>query len=459
MAVIAAPPLPPSPVAEIDALVRQGCYRCLESAFNAASAAGLREKVYETAVLLAARSKELGLDWGPWVARAHEALPPGSGWTIYLDVVQGLQDDPLSGDRDVLLTEEFERRRPRDVYDRWHAALATAPGSPLVGAYLHLALACRPRQTQGREEAIAAVLARLGDVPLLQYRAALCGGEAAPARLAAVWDADTAFVDAHLDLGRFILQNRVQPGFEEGLRHLQSARAAFPASPVMPSLIAELHQAREDWPEALEVFNVVLALVPTHRDALLGRTISLSHLLRYDEAVAAATRLIDLGNWFIGQAYYWRAWNELQLKRIPEARADADEAKALTVNAQTFVLSGLIEWVQQHLDPAEEEFQRALDMDYGQCDAAFYLGGVRAEKRNWPESLAAFQHAQQCFELSVTVRSEAVAKLSATEASAAANAREIASHQRAIADSQKRVGEAAQNVTAIQKFLQETARK
>ena len=439
--------------------MRQGCYRCLESAFNLASAAGLREKVYETAVLLAARSKELGLDWGPWVARAHEALPPGAEWTIYLDVVEALQDDPLSGDRDVLLTEEFERRRPRDVYDRWRAALATAPGSPLVRAYLELSLACRRQQIEGREAAITAALARLGDVPLLQYRTALCGGEPAPARLAAVWEADEAFVDAHLDLGRFILQNRVQPDYEEALRHLQSALAAFPASPVMPSLIAELHQAREEWPEALEMFNAVLALVPTHRDALLGRTISLSHLLRYEDASAAATRLIDLGNWFIGQAHYWRAWNEFQLKKIPEARSDADEAKALTVNAPTFVLSGLIEWVQKHLDPAEEEFQRALNIDYGQCDAAFYLGGVRVEKRNWPESLAAFEHAQQCFELSIIVRREAIAKLSATEASATANAREIASHQRAIADSQKRVGEAGQNVTAIQKFLQESARK
>ena len=434
--------------------MRQGCYRCLESAFNAASAVGLREKIYEAAVLLAARSKELGLDWGPWVVKAHEALPPGSDWTVYLDVVEGLPDDPLSGDRDVLLTEEFARRRPRDVYERWHTALATGPGSPAVGAYLDLAIACRRQQIEGREEAIAAVLARLGDVPLLQYRAALCGDERAPARLAAVRDADAAFVDADLELGRMTLQNRVQPDFEEGLRHLESARAAFPQSPVMPSLIADLYQAREEWPEALAMYDAVIALVPTHRDALLGRTISLSHLLRYEDAAAAATRLIDLGTWFIGQAHYWRAWNEFQLKRITDARADADRAKALMVNAPTFVLSGLIEWVEKRLDSAEGEFQSALDLDFGQCDAAFYLGGVRAEKRSWPESLAAYLHAQQCFELSVTVRREAMAKLSATDASAAANAREIASHQRAIADAQKRLAEAAQNISAIQTFLE-----
>jgi tetratricopeptide (TPR) repeat protein len=342
------------------------------------------------------------------------------------------------------------------VYDRWHAALATAPGSPLVRAYLDLSLACRRQPIEGRDDAIAAVLAGLGDVPLLQYRAAICGGEQEPARLAAVRDADADFVDADLELGRIAVQNQVEPDFEEGLRRLTSARAAFPESPVIPSLIAALYEAREEWPEALETFDAVLALVPTHRDALLGRTISLSHLSRYEDAVTAATRLIDLGNWFIGRAYYWRAWNEFQLKKIADARADADRAKALMVNAPTFVLSGLIEWVEKRLDSAEGEFQSALDMDYGQCDAAFYLGGVRVEQRSWPESLAAYQHAQQCFELSVTVRREAIAKLSATAADMAAHAREIASHERAIAESEKRRAESAQNVAAIERFIETT---
>ncbi len=451
--VAVAPPRPEPPTAGIDALVRQGCYRCLESAFAAASAAGLGDKSYEVAVLLAARSKELGLDWAPWMVKAHQALPPGPEWPVYVDVVEGLADDPLSGDRDVLLSEEFARRRPRDIYDRWRAALATGPGSPVVRAYLDLAIACRRQQVEGREEAIAAVLGRFGDVPLLQYRVALCGDEQAPARLAAVRGADAAFVDADLELGRMMLQNQLQPNVDQGLRHLESARAAFPQSPVMPSLIADVYQAREQWPEALAMYDGVIALVPTHRDALLGRTISLSHLSRYEEAATSATRLIDLGNWFLGPAHYWRAWNEFQLKRITEARADADLAKTLMVNPSTFVLSGLIEWVEKRLDSAEGEFQRALDMDFGQCDAAFYLGGVRAEQRNYPESLAAYQHAHQCFGLSITVRREAIARLSATEASAAANAREIASHQRGIADAQKRLDEATTSISAIERFL------
>ncbi len=446
------PPVPPA--AAVDALVGQGCYRCLASAHEAASAAGLQDKAYEAAILLAARSKELGLDPGPWLSQAHAALPPGPEWALHLDIVEALQVDPLSGDRDVLLTEEVSRRRLPDVYERWRQALAIGPGSPVVRAYLDMSIACRRQQTRGREEAIATALAPLGDVPLLRYRAALCGGEDAPPRLTAVREADAEFVDADLELGRFAVQSQVQPDFEEGLRRLQSARAAFPASPVIPSVVAALHEAREEWPEALETYDAVLALVPTHRDALLGRTVSLSQLSRYQEGVESASRLIELGSWFLGEAHYWRAWNEFQLKQIAAARADVDRAKTLMPNASTHVLSGLIAWTEKRLEPAEEEFQRALDMDFGQCDAAFYLGGVRVEQRRWPESLAAFQHSQQCFALSIVVRREAVAKLSATDASAAANAREIVSHERAIVDSEKRRAESAQNVAAIEKFLQ-----
>ena len=94
--------------------------------------------------------------------------------------------------------------------------------------------------------------------------------------------------------------------------------------------------------------------------------------------------MIDLGSWLLGHAHYWRAWNAYQLDRIQAARADADRAKMLTVSAPTFVLSGMIDWREKRLDAAESEFQEALTMDFGQCEAASFLGGVRAERRLGP---------------------------------------------------------------------------
>ena len=319
-------------------------------------------------------------------------------------------------------------------------------------AYLDLAVVCRPALFQERPAAVAAVLAQFGAVPLLQYRAGLCGGDAS-AQLALARDGDPEFVDPDLELGRRALQDRVRPDVNEALRRFGSVRQAFPASPVVPILIGDLRQNNEEWVEALAEYEAALALVPAHPDAMLGKTISLSNLDRYDEALASATTLLELGSLFMGEARYWRAWNHYRLDRLQEARADADLAKTLMANPPLFVLSGMIEWRQQRLETAEQEFQRAIEMDFGQCEAAFYLGSVRAERRLWPESLAAFLHAQQCFDLSIVTRRQAVVNLSSTPGDAALNARQIASHERAIAAAEKRRAEAAQNASAIQKAI------
>jgi tetratricopeptide (TPR) repeat protein len=375
---------------------------------------------------------------------------------MYLDIIETQQRDPLSGDRDVLLTEEFARRRPPDVYVKWRASLQSGPGSEVFRAYLDLTIACRRQQFEGRDEAAARVLTRFGSVPLLLYRVGLCGGEHG-AQLAATRQVVADLVDADLELGRRAAQDPVTPDAREAFRLLRSARAAFRASPIVPVTIGDLHQVREEWSEALAEYDAALALVPTHRDALLGRTVSLSHMSRHDDAIRAATRMIDLGSWLLGQAYYWRAWNEYQLDRIPAARADADGAKMLTVSAPTLVLSGMIEWREKRLESAEREVQEALTMDFGQCEAASFLGGVRAELRRWPESLDAFLHAQRCFDLAIVTRRKAMAELSATAENAALNARQIASHERAIADAEKRKEEAAQNAGSIQRLLRVTA--
>jgi len=445
----ARPPVvaPPQPSIDVEAQIRRGCYRCLESAFEAASTSRANERAFEVAVLLAARSKELGLPHAPWLERALALLPPDAGWGVYVDIVTAQPIDPLSGDRDVLREDQERRRRP-EALEAWRESLRTGPGSAMVNAYLDLVVACRPQLFQVREDAVAAVLTQFGGVPLLQYRAGLCGGNAA-GQLALARDSDPEFDDTELELGRRALQDRVRPDVAAGLDHLRTARAAFPESPAIPMLIADVRQNNEEWTEALAEYEAALLLVPTHQAALLGRTISLSNLDRHDEALTSASTLLELGSPFIGEARYWRAWNLYRLDRVAAARADADLAKTLMANPPLFVLSGLIEWREQRMESADREFQRAIEMDFGQCDAAFYLGSVRVERRLLPESLSAFLHALQCFELSVVTRRAAIEKLSATPEDAALNARQIASHQRAIVVAEKRRGEAAQNVAAI----------
>jgi tetratricopeptide (TPR) repeat protein len=289
---------------------------------------------------------------------------------------------------------------------------------------------------------------------LIQYRIGTCGSAS---HLEAVRAAVPDFADADLPLARNAIDAR-RPDQEEALLRYRAARAAFPASPLIVTLIGDLHREREEWTEALEAYDAALALVATHRDALLGRTVALSNLDRHDEAIGTASRIIELGNWLVGGAYFWRAWNQYNLGNIEAARADVEEARSRAASAPTYVLSGMVAWRQQRVEFAEKEFSEAITIDAGQCEASALLGAVRVTRQLLAEALAAFEHAQQCFDLSIALRRRLIAEIEAGPGTAAGKASAAARHERAIADAQKNRGDAIQNAAAIQKRLTPSSR-
>lgn len=175
----------PNVGSNIETFVRRGCYACLEEAFAAAAAAGRHDAAFETALLLALRSKELGLPHAPWIARARARLPEGPDWQPYLDMVLSVPADPLSGDRDELLRDAAAYRKPREILEGWRRLLAGGPGSSLFRAYLDVTLACGPLLYNEREAAMDAAIQSFGNAPLMQYRVGACGRTAVRARAGA----------------------------------------------------------------------------------------------------------------------------------------------------------------------------------------------------------------------------------------------------------------------------------
>jgi tetratricopeptide (TPR) repeat protein len=430
-------------------LIERGCYECLSRAYTTAVAVSDRSRTFETALLLAARSKELGLPYAEWLQHARAVQPPGADWNDYLAIVQALRIDPLADDRDAVLVETIKNRAAAETVAAWRTDLAAGAGSSLFRAYLELSLICQ-YVVEDRNVTIAATVQRFHDVPLIEYRAGACNAQQAP-HLAAVREAVPEFADVDFALGRYALDIPRQPDQDEALRRFTAARAAFPASPAIVASLGALRRDREEWTEALDAYDAALALVPTHRDALLGRAVTLSHLERHEDAIAAATRIIDLGSWFTGEAYYWRAWNEYHLARIEDARTDTDRAKGLMHNASVLVLSGTIEWHEHRLDEAEAELQDALTLDAGQCEAAFLLGSVRAERRQWASGALAFELAQRCYDLSVTLRRETIARITAGPGTDQGKARQIARQERAMVEEAQHREEAAQNAAQLQR--------
>jgi tetratricopeptide (TPR) repeat protein len=446
------PPAPSRPTVDVAALIAHGCFACLQRALAAARDQDQPQLAFEAAALLAMRAKELGLPHDDWLAQARVLAGDDASLRTIVEMVDVIPVDPLSGNRELRLSQTPTRLRADPQMDGWLAALKASPRSATLRTYMHLALSCDSDAFRNADELTADVPPDVRDVPIVRYRLGACGREYAEG-LRTLRTADTEFVDADYALGRYAMQARPYPDFDTAARLLGSARSAFPRSPAIATTAGNALQTIEAWTESLAAFDAALALVADHPDALLGRTISLSNLGQYETAIAAATRLIDGSRWFLGQAFYWRAWNHFQLMNYPAARSDADRSKGLLSSSGVYLLSGLIDWRMKRLASAETEFEQALRMDMGQCEAASFLGGVRSELVKVPDAIAAFKQALQCYDLNIAVRREAIRRLETADATPAHKAREIARHERGIELAQTRHAEAQNGIGLLQKFL------
>jgi tetratricopeptide (TPR) repeat protein len=460
------PALPPStpataishePIVDPAALIRHGCFSCLGRALAAARQQQDAGLVFEAAVLLAARARELGMPADEWIEEARTLAVGDSGRLVVLDILESLPRDRLSGARDHTLAQTPRRQRVDTLTPSWLDALARGSESPEFRSYLRLSLTCSSATTEAMSpaEVVDSIPADVRTAPLLRYRLGICGPDHVET-LRALRVADQDFVDADFALARYAVQRRPYPDFDDALERLQAAAVAFPRSSAIAATAGDVNQLVERWPEALGAYDAAIALVADHPDALIGRTIALSNLGRHEEAIATATSLIEGGRWFIGQALYWRAWNRFQLTDYTVARQDADRAKMLMVNAGVYLLSGMIEWRLRRLEGAEREFEEALRMDFGQCEAATFLGGVRNERSRVPEAVAAFTQAVRCYDLTIGLAREAIGLLEKSDAPPSHRARQLARHERTIAQAEKRRAEAANGAALLQQYLTST---
>ena len=68
-------------------------------------------------------------------------------------------------------------------------------------------------------------------------------------------------MDADFALGRYALDDPINPDQDEALRRLQSASAAFPRSPAIGVTIGNVYRRWEEWSDALEAYDAVAGRV------------------------------------------------------------------------------------------------------------------------------------------------------------------------------------------------------
>ncbi len=160
---------------------------------------------------------------------------------------------------------------------------------------------------------------------------------------------------------------------------------------------AHANMIGEEFEGALSGFDDVLAGQPAHRDALNGRMQALSYLLRHGDAVATATRILDLGTWHIADANYWRAWNRYHLKDYEAAWADVENAIRGLSNSRVYMLAGLIGYARKDLPTAVARFDRAYELDSSACDATWMSGLVSIDQNELEIAAPKFTRGMSCF--------------------------------------------------------------
>ena len=148
--------------------------------------------------------------------------------------------------------------------------------------------------------------------------------------------------------------------------------------------------ALEEFEAAAAAFDVVLATDADQPEALLYRMRAVSQLGDAARGEAAADRLVTLGTWYQGEAYYWRAWNRRALGRLDEAASDIETAKRVLFNAAVPKLAGFIAFDREQLDLALTELTTSRERNGNDCEVLFAIGQVHARRGRWADAAESF---------------------------------------------------------------------
>ena len=217
-------------------------------------------------------------------------------------------------------------------------------------------------------------------------------------------------------------------------RHYLAAFGKIPESLSILISLAKVAFQTEETEDCLEWNEKALALLPTYRDALLGKGLCLGHLGRNEEALAVLGRLLELGTYYLGEGHFWTAWNLNELGRLEEARRSIESAKIFLVDVvDVHTLSGIIAYRQGRLDDAERDLRKALDIKSAEADAAYYLGRLYADRKDWLDSGIYFAGAAMSYGDKEKGLEKKIGEIEASEMAAPRKARLVAKKRAQIA--------------------------
>jgi tetratricopeptide (TPR) repeat protein len=440
-----------------DAMIREGCYRCLDEAvvrylgMPPARPSVMRvndTQLFRALVLLSLREKELGLDPTQHLRQARLVAPRTTASAVALEQLKWAElipSNPSALPRDVIDAESARLGAVREEL-RQRLARASAMSDPL-DVYLNVSLACSSGARAELPDPEAVAAPGISE-PIVQWRLAICGRTREDA-LRAFATAQPRYVEADYWIGRYraafgsasgprLTLGSSPAGRREARERMQAALTAIPGALAVAFDLAGVTQVTSPR-EALPLYQRVTRAQPRHNEAWLGQGISLTYLERPREAIDALTKVLELGRWAVGDAYYYRAWNRHAIGELDAAWADTENARTTLYNTDVLALSGRIAFDQGRLDVARPLLEKALELSETNCGAAWYLGLVHSTQERWLAGGETFGTAETCYRADIertraeqaraadeVEESERAARQASAEASIRVSARQAA---------------------------------
>jgi tetratricopeptide (TPR) repeat protein len=391
-------------IADADSLDRTGCYVTLREAFGVYSSLyevpGCRDlvaaRLVKNGLLLAVREKELGMTGRTYLDAALAVIEENPRLETFIPYAEIAGLFWVQG-RGVLshVDERFSGKDTEEKLRSLDEELRKRAQGDEFSAYMYATLKCLLAPPAEKCEEPAEMAAHFPDSLLLAYLEATAPAED-EALLDLILAQEPRFHEAAYHLGMLSL----------GRGHLLQAEGHFlkmhegiPESPQATVLLATIAFALEEVERSLEFYEKTLDILPDFRDALLGKVICLSSLGKPEEAIAVCQKIIGLGYWLLGESYYWRAWNQNELKDYAAAAESIGQSKGrLPTSSEVFTLSGLIGVAREDPAQAEKDFKEALRYDPTNSDALYNLGEISARKDDWPNSALFYEKAAFAFE-------------------------------------------------------------
>ena len=393
-----------------DTLLRAGCFVCIREALSIYD--GIREqplpsllservqdRAVQAALLLDVLERQLGMVDDGYLAKAQARLRSRPNIAATLDtLVNMVATIPWHWTRtEGAIASESDRQRfqvARTHRAAWEAQIRPELVTDEAVATIWLAFMCAhaPRSERA-PEMLGGAVGPMSDRPIVRYQLATCG-EVSTTTLQTLLENDGRFREIEYWLGTAALSARQ---LDQAETHLRRAFAWQSDWPVAAATLAGIVMTSEDLGGALALYDHVLRLLPHHRDALMGRVRALSILGRPHEALFAIEALEHV-QWFQGEVWYWRAWNEQQLGRLQEAWASVVEAERVWINSNVTKLVAILAYKRGDFESAKTKLASAAAMVPSDCDVPLLLADIEVAQQAWQPAADAFTRTLACLE-------------------------------------------------------------